>query len=122
MSFWGDIEHIVKKAALLDPTVLTVALFEKEFMKKHGRKPNEHEKGQYNDLKLKHGVAGVGDAEDDAKQAQDMLDTLNPFAPATAQQARQNVVQAQAAAAARPFNKGWLVVAGLAWLLWKGKL
>lgn len=94
MSFWGDIEHMVKKAAQLDPTVLTVEVFEREFRKKHKRKPNANERAQWQAVKAKHGVAGVGADDDAVRQAQDGLTALNPLAPGAAHEAQQGLTAA----------------------------
>jgi hypothetical protein len=120
MSFWGDIEHAVKDAAQLDPTVLTVEAFESAFKKKHKRKPNAAEKAQYQALKVKHGVGDVDPAA--IQQAQDSLTMMNPLAPGAAHAAQQNLIKAQDASEKGSNLKAWGVVALVFWLIRRGRL
>ena len=109
MSFWGDIEHAVKDAAQLDPTVLTAEAFERAFLKHHKRKPKSAERAQWEHVKAKYGVAGVGAAE----QPNPGGTQLDPVA---------KEAMAQGQAMAQPFDwKTWAMLAALAWFIVKGR-
>lgn len=59
MSFWGDIEHAVKKGIEYGtPEGLAYAAFERAFKRKHKRKPTADEVAHFKSIKAAHGAVG----------------------------------------------------------------